>query len=154
MKTKLNQQQSQTTNLYDQDFNLWLEKTANLLKNRQLEELDYDNLIEEIEAMGRSEKRAIESNLVVLLMHLLKYKYQPKKRTNSWRYTIREHRRRIILSLEDSPSLKRYLADVFNSCYIYARQEAVDETGLSLGVFPLESPFSVEQTLNFEFLPQ
>lgn len=69
MTTQLNQQQNQAKNLYDEDFNLWLEITANLLKSRQLEELDYDNLIEEIEAMGRSEKHPIESNLIVLLMH-------------------------------------------------------------------------------------
>ncbi len=153
MKTQLNQQQNTITNLYEQDYHLWLKITAKLLKNRQLEKLDYDNLIEEIEAMGRSEKRAIESNLIVLLMHLLKYQYQPEKQTNSWRYTIREHRRRIIRSLEDSLSLKKYLTDVFESCYDYARKEAADETGLSLDIFPLKNPFSVKETLSFEFLP-
>jgi hypothetical protein len=140
-------------NLYDQDFNLWLETTVNQLKNRQLDQLDYENLIEEIEAMGKSQKHALESNLIIILMHLLKYQYQPEKRSNSWRYTIREHRRRLLRSLEDSPSLKPYLAERFNNCYDYAMKEAADETGLSRDIFPNENPFSLEETLDFDFLP-
>jgi hypothetical protein len=84
----------------------------------------------------------------------LKYKYQPEKRSNSWRYSIREHKRRIITRLEDSPSLKRYLGEVFESCYDYARKEAADETGLSVEIFPVISPFSLDETLDFEFLPE
>ncbi len=78
--------------LYEEDFYLWLESTAKLLRNRQLENLDYDNLIQEIEAMGRSEKHSLESNLIVVLMHLLKYKYQPQKCSRSWLSSIFEHR--------------------------------------------------------------
>ncbi|MGK7931619.1 MAG: DUF29 domain-containing protein [Microcystaceae cyanobacterium] len=141
------------TNLYDQDFNLWLETTVNQLKNRQLDQLDYENLIEEIEAMGKSQKHALKSNLIVILMHLLKYQYQPEKRSNSWRYTIREHRRRVITLLEDSPSLKPYLTEVFEGCYDYGVKEAADETGLSRNIFPVKSPFSLEETLDFDFLP-
>lgn len=81
--------------LYEQDFNLWLETTANLLKTRQLEQLDYDNLIEEIESMERGDKRALESNLEQVLIHLLKWKYHPTKQTNSWRYSIAEHSLRL-----------------------------------------------------------
>ena len=81
--------------LYDQDFNLWLETTANLLQNRQCDQIDYDNLIEEIEAMGRSEKHALESNLVVVLMHLLKYiaflglmRYSSSNEQTSYEYLV------------------------------------------------------------------
>ncbi len=90
--------------LYDQDFNLWLAETVRSLKEEKLSEIDYGNLIEELETMGRSEKNALKSNLKILLMHLLKYQFQPKKRTNSWRYTITKHRQRILDSLEISPS--------------------------------------------------
>ena len=88
-----------------------------LLREHQLSELDIPHLIEEIEDMERSEKRAVESNLVVILMHLLKYQYQPQKRSNSWKGSIREHRRRLRKLLEDSPSLKPYFQAVFHECY-------------------------------------
>ena len=143
-----------TTTLYDEDFCLWLETTAELLKNRQLENLDYDNLIEEIEAMGRSEKHSLDSNLIVVLMHLLKYKYQPQKRSRSWLSSIFEHRRRLIKAFKTSPSLKRYYQEVFDECYQYAVKQASIETGLPLNSFPNTSPFTREETLDFDFLPQ
>jgi hypothetical protein len=70
-------------NLYDRDFNLWLETTINCLREGKLLQIDYENLIEELESIGRSEKNALKSNLKILLMHLLKYKYQPEKSCNS-----------------------------------------------------------------------
>ncbi len=143
-----------TATLYEEDFCLWVEATAELLKNRQLENLDYDNLIEEIEAMGRSEKHSLDSNLIVVLMHLLKYKYQPQKRSRSWLSSIFEHRRRLIDAFKTSPSLKRYYEDVFDECYQYAVKQASIETGLPLNTFPDVSPFTTEETLDFDFLPQ
>ena len=109
---------------------------------------------EELEAMGRSQKSAIESNLRILLMHLLKYKYQSDKRTNSWLFTIREHRKRLRNDFKNSPSLKRYFLEVFPECYQDARELAADETGLSINTFPIESPFSQEDTLNPDYLPE
>ncbi|MBD2293675.1 DUF29 domain-containing protein [Anabaena sphaerica FACHB-251] len=141
------------TNLYDQDFYLWIETTAKQLKAGNFAEIDLENLIEEIESMGRSEKHALESNLVILLMHLLKYKYQPEKLTNSWKSTIREHRRRLTRSFKDSPSLKAYFQEVFMECYQDARKLASDETGLELDIFPVESPFNTDECLNQDFLP-
>lgn len=140
-------------NLYDQDFNLWLEQTIRSLREGKLLEVDYDNLIEELESMGRSEKNALKSNLRILLMHLLKYKYQPEKRTNSWRYTITEHRQRIRDSLETSPSLKPFLDTVFEKCYQDASKLASDETGLSIETFPQACPFACEDVLNLDYLP-
>ncbi len=139
--------------LYEEDFCLWLETTAELLKNRQLENLDYDNLIEEIEAMGRSEKHSLDSNLVVILMHLLRYKYQPQKPSRSWLPSIFEHRRRLSKTFKTSPSLKRYYQEVFDECYQYAVKQASIETGLPLNTFPKTSPFTTEETLDFDFIP-
>ncbi|MGK7874885.1 MAG: DUF29 domain-containing protein [Xenococcaceae cyanobacterium] len=146
--------ESPTSTLYEQDYYLWLEKTASLLRDGRLRELDIPNLIEEISDMGRSEKRAVESNLVVVLMHLLKYKYQPQKRSNGWLSSIFEHRRRLRKSFNDSPSLKRYFTSVFDECYQDARKIASLETGLPLDAFPSESPFTPEEAFNPDYLPE
>ncbi|MGK7902995.1 MAG: DUF29 domain-containing protein [Hormoscilla sp.] len=140
-------------NLYNQDFYLWIETTAKLLRKGKLESVDIENLIEEIEAMGRKEKRSLRSNLIVLLMHLLKYKYQPERRSNSWLSTIFEHRDRIEVELEDSPSLQPYLEEIWPECYSKARKKASLETGLPLTTFPESCPFSQGETLDPEYLP-
>ena len=155
MTTNLNKTSfTNTDSLYEEDFNLWIDTTAKILRERQIEQLDFKNLIEELESMGRSEKDALESNFVVVLMHLLKYKYQPQRRSNSWLSSIYEHRRRIRRAFSKSPSLKNYLNEVFAECYQDARQEASLETGLPLEVFPIECPFNVEETLNPDYLPE
>lgn len=140
--------------LYEQDFNLWLESTVNCLRDRKLSQMDYEHLIEELESMGRSDKNALKSNLRILLMHLLKYQYQPEKRSNSWRYTITEHRQRIRDSLEDSPSLKPFLREIFAKCYQDSRKLAADETGLSIHQFPQQCPFELDDILNLDYLPK
>jgi hypothetical protein len=144
--TKINQ-------LYDQDFCLWIENTTQLLKERMFSELDLENLIEEIEDLGQNKKDALESNLIIVLLHLLKWKYQPNKRSGSWKRSIREHRRRLDKAMKKSPSLKPYFQEVFRECYQYSRQEASDETGLSLTVFPQECPFTISQVLDQDYLP-
>ncbi len=141
------------TSLYEQDFYLWLQTNINLLKEGKFGEIDLENLIEELESMGRSDKNALKSNLRVLLMHLLKYKYQPDKRSNSWNYTIIEHRIRLEDAFKTSPSLYRFFEEIFNESYQNARKLAAAETGLSIEIFPLESPFTVEEVLNADFLP-
>jgi len=143
-----------STNLYEEDYYLWLVATEKSLREGKLTELDLVNLMEEIADMGRSEKRAIESNLEILLMHLLKYKYQPEKRSNSWRYTIKEHRNRLKKSFRDSPSLKGYFNQIFDQCYQEARDLAATETGLVLDTFPEKCPFNPETTLNPDYLPE
>jgi hypothetical protein len=143
-----------TTNLYDSDYLQWLETTVNHLKNRDFEHLDLDNLIEEIETLGRSEKRELESRLTILLMHLLKYKYQSSKRSNSWLFTIREQRLRILKSFKDSPSLKNYFQNIFSEIYSDARALAADETGLNIDTFPKDCPFNIELVLNPDWLPE
>ncbi|MBE9145672.1 DUF29 domain-containing protein [Planktothrix mougeotii] len=136
-------------NLYEQDFYLWTQITAKQLKENKFNEIDKINLIEEIESMGRSEKRELKSRLIVLLMHLLKWHYQPEKRSESWRSTITEQRICIEGLLEDSPSLKPLLPEVFEDCYQKARLKASDETEIKLNFFPKESPFSLKETLEY-----
>lgn len=143
-----------TVNLYNEDYYLWLSHTAQLISEGKFAEVDVANLIEEIEDMGRSEKRRIESNLVIVLLHLLKYKYQPDKRTNSWKSSIREHRRRLRKAFADSLSLKRHFEEVFAECYQDGRELAADETGLPLDTFALKSPFTPAEVLNSDYLPQ
>jgi Domain of unknown function DUF29 len=142
------------SSIYDRDYYLWIETTAKQLQERKFLEIDIDNLAEEIESIGRSEKCALKSNLVVVLMHLLKWQYQPSVRSNSWKSSIREHRRRLRDALQDSPSLKPYLIEVFGECYQDSREQAADETDLPLAIFPVISPFSPDQTLSPEYLPE
>ena len=139
--------------LYDLDYNLWLEKTIGQLRERAFTEIDLENLLEELEGMSRSEKRAVYSNLKILLMHLLKYRYEPSRRSNSWRSTIIEHRQRLKKAFQESPSLKGYFHDVFNESYQDARELAASETELDIEAFPHESPFSAEETLDSKYLP-
>jgi hypothetical protein len=143
----------QSSELYEQDYVLWLQTTVDLLRHGKLDQVDVSNLIEELEDMGRSEKRALDSNLEVLLRHLLKYQYQPERRSNSWRFTILEHRDLIERLFRDSPSLKPYYESVFADCYARARRKAAVETGLSIEMFPENAPFTPTETLNPDFLP-
>ncbi|MFB2893387.1 DUF29 domain-containing protein [Aerosakkonemataceae cyanobacterium BLCC-F50] len=143
---------NQLSILYEQDYYLWLETTAKILREGQVSLLDTANLLEEIEDMGRSEKRAVYSNLKILLMHLLKYRYQPEKRSQSWIATIVEHRQRLKKAFKESPSLQPYFAEILNECYQDARELAAAETGLAIDVFPVESPFVVAEILHSDYL--
>ena len=140
--------------LYDRDFYLWTETTAKLLAQRKFSEVDIVNLVEEIKTLGRSEKRELKNRLIVLLTHLLKWKYQPGKRSESWRSTISEQRISLEALLEDSPSLKPFLPEAFDKCYQKARLKAANETGIRQDIFPSESPFTPEETFSFECLPE
>jgi hypothetical protein len=146
--------QTDPKNLYKADFVRWVETTVEQLRNQNYAAVDWANLIEEIEDMSRRERKSLKSNLIVVLLHLLKWQYQPESRTGSWRGSIREHRRRINDDLKDSPSLIPYLQEVFAECYISAREQAADETGLLLETFPVDCPYTPEQTLNSKFLPK
>ncbi|WP_414548056.1 DUF29 domain-containing protein [Anabaena sp. CCY 0017] len=134
--------------LYETDFNLWLEETALLLREGKLEQLDIENLLEEIEGMSRSEKDALESNLIRVFQHLLKWNYQPKKRSVSWSYTILEHSRRLNKAFKNSPSLKRHFDGVFDECYHEACKAAAVETQLPLATFPELCPFTKPDVLD------
>jgi Domain of unknown function DUF29 len=143
----------QRQSLYERDFCLWVEQQAALLREGRFDELDLANLIEEIEAMARRDKKAIKSNLVVLLTHLLKHQFQPEQRSTSWRGSVVEHRQRLRDDFEESPSLRPHAAAVFERAYADARERASAEIGLPLRSFPKSSPYTLEQTLDPKFLP-
>jgi len=143
-----------TKALYETDFNLWLKETVNLLRKGEVEKLDLENLAEEIEDMGNSRKDALESNLIRVLQHLLKWKYQPQKRTNSWKASITEHSLRLNKAFKKSPSLKPYFESVFADCYQDARLITSQETGLDIAIFPDLCPFSQADVLNPQYLPE
>lgn len=140
--------------LYEQDFHAWIGEQVGALRSGQTHRLDIENLAEEIEDMGRSQRRAVKSALIIILSHLLKYRSQPNRRTNSWRATIREHRRRVRDELADSPSLRPYSERVLADCYQDAREAAADESGLPVMTFPAACPFALEQALDRKFLPK
>jgi hypothetical protein len=146
--------QAQLRKLSETDFYLWLETMADLLQKQNFHELDLENLMAEIRDMGRNSKRELENRLIVLIMHLLKWKYQPQRQSNSWRYPIVEQRHQIKKLLEYSPSLKPYLQKILPKCYQDARQDASLETLLELTTFPVNNPFIVEQIIEPDFWPE
>ncbi|MBW4440347.1 MAG: DUF29 domain-containing protein [Plectolyngbya sp. WJT66-NPBG17] len=133
--------------LYEADYYLWLQDTIEKLKHQNYEQVDWENLLDEIEDMPKRERRSLESNLVVVLLHLLKWQYQFNQRSGSWSGSIIEHRRRIRKALRDSPSLKRYLEEVLEECYESAVQQASAETELPIEEFPKECPYSIAEVL-------
>lgn len=139
--------------MYGTDFVQWVNKAVELLKEGQFDELDIENLIEEVESLGRNDKNALKSNLRVLLTHLLKWQYQPSQRSNSWRGTIIEHRLRIQDTFEDSPSLENFYTQIFDHTYQQARKKAAGETGQNIGTFPMTCSYAMEQILDDEFWP-
>jgi hypothetical protein len=140
--------------LYERDFYLWVEEQVRLLRQGSFERLDVANLVEEIEDLGIGAKKAVKSNLVVVLLHLLKYQFQPKRRSRSWLDSILEHRQRLRDDLAASPSLRRHLEAVFPDAYADARARATTQTGLSEAAFPRTSPYTVEDALDPDFLPE
>jgi Domain of unknown function DUF29 len=145
---------SQTRSLYDRDFVGWTEQVVEALRRGDWAALDVANLIEEVEALGKSDRRAIKSRLEVLLMHLLKWQFQPEQRSRSWQATILEQRLRIAEILEDSPSLKNYWPTVVDAAYDGARKLAAIETGLAVEQFPVGCEYSIGQMLDETYLPE
>jgi hypothetical protein len=139
--------------LYEIDYLQWIETTVEKLRSQDFSNVDWENLIEEIESMGRNDRRSLESNLIIVIMHLLKWQFQPELRSRSWQSSIFEHRRRIGNALEDSPSLKAYLEDIFAKCYSNAVKSASIETGLHIQVFPQLCPYTSIEVLDSNFLP-
>jgi hypothetical protein len=139
---------------YDQDFYAWTQEQAKLLRSGNLSQIDVENVAEELESMGRSDKREIDSRLEVLLMHLLKLQVQVRQRSPGWSGTIREQRRRITKLLRESPSLRPAIAQLIPEAYLEARDKASDETGLPESMFPTECPFTPDQIMAEDFLPE
>jgi hypothetical protein len=139
---------------YDEDFYAWAEEQARLLRAGEFSQLDIGNIAEEVEDMGRSVRRELRNKLAVLTMHLLKWTYQPGHRSPSWSGTIREQREQVTELIEESPSLRSLPAGDLGKIYRLAVSKALRDTGLPEATFPTECPFTPEQILSEDFLPE
>jgi len=154
MVTKLtNQKQKQ---LYETDYHLWVLETVHKLRNRELDTLDWENLIDEVLDLSRREKRRLESLLTRLLEHLLELKYWDSEREfnqNHWQREIRNFRKQINRDLKASPSLKSYLAEQSSELYQDARELVSDASGLPIEHFPESLIAPLEKVLDESWLP-
>ncbi|WP_245453297.1 DUF29 domain-containing protein [Aquibium carbonis] len=138
---------------FEADYALWSAEQAALLRAGALDALDRENLAEEIESLGRRDRREIENRLKVLLAHLLKWRHQPEGQGGSWRATIRDQRVQIAKVIKESPSLRGHPAKALAEEYANAVLDAADETGLPENTFPAACPFTIEEILDSDFLP-
>ena len=146
----MNQELKGISNLYETDFALWIEQTSRLLRSGNYKQVDWENLIEEIEGLVRSDKRALRSKVGRVMMHFLKWDCQPERRSRSWRNSVAEGQNQIEQLLQDSPSLKPYLVEVLPECYQGAVKLASIQTNLPKERFPTECPYSVKAVMTRE----
>jgi len=154
MTSPVSSETQSLSQLYETDYLRWLDAMAARLREGAYDALDRNHLIEELEAMGRNEKRAAASNLQVVLLHLLKWQYQPQRRTASWSDSIDTHRQQLVDALEDSPSLRGVLAELLEREYARARRRAARQTGLSESTFPQQCPYDLASVLDFDWWPE
>ncbi|KJR41174.1 protein of unknown function DUF29, partial [Candidatus Magnetoovum chiemensis] len=142
--------------LYETDFYAWSLKTAEFIRQGRLNELDLENIAEEIESLGRRDKRELKSRLTVLITHLLKWQYQPQKQINSdsWITTINTQRTEIKFVIEDSPSLKYNIEEIIKKAFIEAKDKFKKETWLSKNILPETCPYAWEQLEDYDYLPE
>ncbi|MCB2262821.1 MAG: DUF29 domain-containing protein [Candidatus Thiosymbion ectosymbiont of Robbea hypermnestra] len=138
---------------YDRDLVAWAMENATLLRVGRLDRIDAAHIAEELEDLGKSERRALGSHLRNLVLHLLKWEFQPGRRTGNWRSSIDNARVEIAEILEDSPSLGAAASERLEKGYALARKNAISETGLASEVFPQRCPYSLEQVLSDNFWP-
>jgi hypothetical protein len=138
---------------YEDDFVLWVEHQVELLRLNKLDELDLENVIEELDSMGKSHRIELQHRLEVLMMHLLKCEYQPEHKSGSWLGTLYEQRSRIEKLLKASPSLAKKVDEYAGENYKWAMERAAIETGLPRSSFPSAKPYSKEQLLDKDFVP-
>lgn len=144
-----------TTN-YDTDFYLWSQAQAEALRAKDWQAMDLENLAEEIESLGKRDRRGVESYLEAVAKRLLKWVYQPQERARrgrGWRLSIRNARRRMAKIVRDSPSLRELPPPLVADVYRHACADAADETGLPLATFPEACPWSLEQLQDEDFWP-
>lgn len=144
----------QGPSLYDSDFYAWTHQQAALLRAGRFGEADIANIVEEIETLGRSEKRELVSRLTVLLMHLLKWRFQPALRGRSWRLTIQGQRLELARHMRDNPSLKSRLPEALADAFDSARVDAARQTGLEPADFPDKCPWSYDEIIEDAFWPE
>lgn len=139
---------------YEDDFYGWTMRNVQLLKQGKFKEADMENIIEEIESMGRSEKNQLARRFSLILMHLLKWQYQPALQCKSWKVTLREQRRASRRLINENPSLKAKINDCLFNAYEDSVDEAIKETGLDERTFPTECPYTFEQIMDEDFYPE
>ena len=142
------------TDTYDRDFYAWATEQAALLRAGRLSEVDVQHIAEEIETLGRGEKRELVNRLAVLLLHLLKWAYQPERRSKSWRLTIEEQRRQLSRHLRDNPSLRGWQDEAMADAYGDAVLRAERETDLPRDLFPWSCAYTFEQVMDDGFWPE
>lgn len=140
---------------YEQDIVAWANEQAALLRSGKLELLDLKHIAEELEIMGKSEKRALASSMIILLTHLIKWQYQPSRQGKSWLQSIQVQREEIVYDLNDIPSLKTLFNDANWQSIVWrkARLEAAKETSLEFDIFPENCPWTTQQILDHDFFP-
>src|SRR5271169_281120 len=139
---------------YDQDFYAWTREQADLLRAGRASDADLENIAEEIESMGKTEKRELVSRLTVLLLHLIKWRFQPVKRGRSWHLSIYGQRLDIEDLLSDNPSLRPIVSLSIGQAWRRALIEAEKETGLDASTFPADCPWAAERILSDDFWPE
>ena len=138
---------------YDEDFFLWTQRQAALIRAGQFDLVDWENVALEIGALGGRERRELGTRLKILTMHLLKWQFQPQRRSKSWRGTINDQRDEIEQLLEEDPSLRREIEALIGKRYRIARANAAAETGLALRTFPSRCPYAADQILDDTYFP-
>lgn len=139
--------------LYETDYERWLASQIQSLQQGKWEELDIPHLIEELEGLNKSNERELESYLIVLLAHLLKWEYQPLQQSGSWSGSIVNSRNRIAKLLKQQPSLKNRLPEFLTAAYEEAKEWASAETLIKVGLFPATCPYPIAQMLDKSWLP-
>lgn len=140
--------------LYEKDFYAWANQQAALLRAGKLDAADIANIAEEIESMGRTEKRELVSRLKVLMLHLLKWQFQPALRSRSWTLTVEEQRQQLLDHMADNPSLRSRLLEAIEQAYRLALVAVERETGLPRATFPDTCPFTYDQMADDGFWPE
>lgn len=140
--------------LYDTDTYTWAMRQADALRRRSANEIDWENVAEEIESVGKTEARELRSRYALVLLHLLNWLFQPEKRSASWEITTKLQRALAAEHLADNPGLKPRQGELLGKAYVEARANAALETGLPLEAFPETNPFTLAQAMNPDFWPE
>ncbi len=139
------------TNLYATDFYAWTKEQVDFLREKKLDYLDFTNLIEEIESLGKQQQQELKNRLGILIGHLLKWQYQSNRRSRSWKYTIQEQRLQIIDLIEQNPSLKPYQEEVISKAYQLGLLLIGRETPINPKTLPSQCPYNFEQIIDISF---
>ncbi len=146
-----------SSDLYERDYYAWLQDQVRALRERRIEDVDWENVAEEIEGLSKSESRGVSSHLATVVEHLLKLEYARgifrEYNARGWRVSVRSARRQVRKLLNESPSLRPQLEEMLADAYEDGRIEAMRDPGLSDDELPASSPWTVEQVMDDNFLP-